>query len=384
MPARILREADRATRQLDAVLQKSVDDGDVPGIVAAASDRNEVLYQGSAGRARGAFAMSPSTVFRMASMTKLVTSVAVMMLIEEGELELDEPLARRLPGYRQPELLEHFDYRSGTYSTRALEEQITIRQLLTHTSGYGYWFLDRRLNIVTAGEAHHFDSPFLISRPGERFCYGVSTDVLGQVIAPVSGESLVGFFRRRIFGPLGMDETTFRLESPDRLASMFVRSNGAFTEQPPEEHADAPHGGGGLYSTAADYLTLLRMLLNGGMHEGERLLAPETVAAMTSNQIGELWAEPPRTAFLARTNDFIFMDGSQKFGFGVTIETQDQPSGRPQGSYSWAGIYNTYFWVDPAHEFAATVLMQVQPFADPQCVATYRRFERALYDSLAG
>jgi methyl acetate hydrolase len=361
MQATILREADRARKQLDAVLQRSIDDGEVPGVVAAATDRNDVFYEGAAGRARGAFAMSPDTVFRVASMTKLVTSIAVMMLVEEGELDLDEPLARRLPDFRQPELLEHFDYRSGTYSTRALEEQITIRQLLTHTAGYGYWFLDRRLNIVTEGEPKLLDSPFLVNRPGEKFCYGVSTDVLGQVITPVTGESLVSFFRQR----------------------MFVRSGSAFVEQPLEQGGSAPYGGTGLYSTAADYLALLRMLLNGGTYQGRRLLAPDTVAAMTSNQIGELWAEPPRTALLARSNDFIFLDGTQKFGFGVTIETRDQPSGRPRGSYSWAGIYNTYFWVDPIRDFAATVLMQVQPFADPRCVSAYQRFERALYDSLA-
>jgi len=369
---------------IDSVLGQAVDSGDVPGVVAAVTDGATTVYAGAAGRAGGQLPMATDTVFRIASMTKLVTTIAVMMLVEEGKLELDKPLVSYLPNYSQPDLLEHFDYPTATYSTRALSEHITIRQLLTHTSGYGYWFLDRRLKMLTTGEPELFDPPFLIAQPGARFNYSASTDVLGQVVHPVSGLTLSTFFKQRIFDPLGMNDTSYLLpDNTIRLASVFVRSGTEFSEQTIETETPRPRGGGGLYSTAGDYLSLLRMLLNKGAHNGRQILAPETVGAMTTNQIGELFAERETTAFLSRTNDFIFMDGTQKFGFGVTVETEDKPTGRRKGSYGWAGILNTYFWVDPVSEIAGTIMMQLRPFAVEACVDVYRRFERSVYDSIS-
>ena len=366
------------------VLSGAVDERLIPGVAAAITSSDRTVYSTAFGvgqRSRGV-ALGPHSVFRVASMTKLVTSIAVLMLVDEGRIDLEAPLTEYLPSYEQPGVLEHFEPGSGTYMTRQATTAITIRHLLTHTSGYGYWFLDPRLMQLTdPNRPDLFNAPFLINDPGTRFAYGTSTDVLGSVIGPVSGMSLAEFFARRIFRPLGMRDTGFeRPTDPNRLSSVYVRTEQGFDEEPIETSGPAPRGGGGLYSTAEDYLKLLRMLLNAGAHQGQRLLSPERCAALGQNQIGQLVAERQTTAMRSRTNDFLFMDGTQKFGFGVAIETEGKPTGRPAGSFAWAGILNTYFWVDPVNEFAAVILMQLRPFCDPSCLDVYRRFERALYD----
>ncbi len=298
-------------------------------------------------------------------------------------VDLDTPFARYVPGYRQPEVVVEFDVETSGYTTRPAASEITVRQLLTHTSGYGYWFLDPRLRQLSGDAPDLMNPPFLTSEPGERFSYGTSTDVLGQIIEPVTGLAVEEFFADRICGPLGMTDTSFRLPADGaRLASVFERSDTGFAELENERAGPQPRGGGGLYSTARDYVALLQMFLNEGEHAGQRLLSREAVAEITRNQIGELFAERQTTAFAERSNDFIFMDGTQKFGLGVTIETRDQPAGRPAGTYGWGGIFNTYFWVDPHARIAVTLMMQMRPFADPECVDFCRRFEGLVYSTL--
>lgn len=372
--------------RIDELLRLAVEARQVPGVVTAVGNRSGTVFSAARGwaQARARIEMAPDTYVRIASMTKIVTTVAILMLAEENKIDLDALLERYLPGYDQPGVLMYFDNASQTYSTTPAASSITIQQLLTHTSGYGYWFLDARLRMLTHGTPELFNPPFLTSEPGTRFCYSSGLDVLGQVVEPVSGRRLDRFFDERIFGPLGMRHTSY--EKPvdtSKLSSVFARTAGGFGEEPLEATGHSPHGGGGLYSTANDYLALIRMLLNRGVHDGKRILSAESVERMTSNQIGELFAAPPMTALPQRSNDFIFMDGTQKFGYGVTIETRDQPTGRHTGSYGWGGILNTYFWVDPSADVAAVIMMQVKPFADPICVDLYRRFERSVYNDLA-
>lgn len=375
-----------SAESIDAALAQFVDRRDVPGLLAVVTDADRIVYtcaQGVASRRRGV-AMAPDTVFRIGSMTKLVTSVAVMMLVDEGKVDLDAPLSRYVPEYHQPNILVSFDLQTGDYRTRPAHADATIRQLLSHTSGYGAWFLDPRLFQLVDGEPDLLNAPFLIDEPGARFNYSTGTDVLAQLIEPVSDMPLEKFFAKRIFNPLGMRDTAFDIPAnPDRLASTFVRSPSGLTEQEPETTGTAPRGGGGLYSTADDYCRLMRLLLNGGDCRGNRLLSESACAEISSNQIGGLHAQVQTTAYPDRSNDFIFMNGTQKFGLGLAIESTDQPAGRPAGSASWAGIFNTYFWIDFASEFAAAIFMQVRPFADPYCVEAYRRFEDALYDCLS-
>lgn len=372
-------------KRLDDALRAAVDLGTVPGVVAAVSDARGLVYEGAFGRAGTASGpMRPDTVFRIASMTKVVTTVAVLMLHDEGRLDLDQPLAAYLPAYSQPPVLDEFDAATLRYRTHRAARPITIRDLLTHTAGYGYWFLNPELRALMTGPPEHFDAPFLMHEPGARFSYGVSTDVLGQVVEPVSGLALAEFFSRRIFAPLGMTATGFARPPPERLAAVHAPDDaGGFREEPLPAAADGPRGGGALYSTARDFLALARVLLNGGESAEAsgraRLLSFESVAAMTRNQIGALVAERQRTCVPQRTADFLFMDGTQKFGLGVLIETRERPSGRAAGSYGWAGIYNTYFWVDPRAGLAAVVFMQLSPFSAPHCIAVCEAFERAVY-----
>jgi CubicO group peptidase (beta-lactamase class C family) len=371
------------THILDSLLADAVAMGVAPGLVAMVASARETLYAGAAGVRSGnpRRDMELDSVFRIASMTKLVTSLAVLMLVEEGRVDIDTRFADYVPAYKQPEVLQSFDPNTRRYMTRPADAAITVRQLLTHTAGYGYWFLHAPLLALTKGEPNLLDPPFLVYPPGQRFSYGSGTDVLGQIIAPVTRLTLGDFFAQRIFAPLRMVDTGYGIPAdPVRLVTRHARRNGGFVEIANEKTVSGvPTGGTGLYSTAPDYLRLLRLFLNGGELEGQRLLGLEAVAAIAHNQIGELKAEPQTRALAERSNDFIFMDGSQKFGFGVMIETRGQPTGRSAGTFSWGGVFNTYFWVDPHADLAAVLFMQTSPFADPMSVNFLGRFERAVY-----
>jgi len=356
----------------------------VPGVVAAVTDPHDTIYEGAFGHAqtRASRSMQPDTLFRIASMTKMIATIAVLMLHEQGRIDLDAPFQRYFPEFRQPPVLGSFDQRSRRYTTYPAAQPITVRQLLTHTSGFGYWFLNSELRALMTGEPEYYNPPFLMFEPGRRFAYGISTDVLGQLIAPLSGSGLDEFFEQRILGPLDMRDTGFDVPADARLATLSAQTQQGFIEAPNETAGERPRGGGGLYSTARDYLILLRLLLNDGRLRDVQLLTPASVREITRNQIGELAAERQLSAAPQRSDDFLFMDGSQKFGLGVLLETRARPNGRAVGSYGWAGIYNTYFWVDPAAQIGAVVFMQVSPFSAPVCIELCERFELAVYASL--
>lgn len=371
---------------LDEALEAAVRAGRAPGIVARVGGPGGCAYRAARGaiRAGSDRPVPEDAVFRIASMTKLVTSVAVMQLVEDGRLELDAPLARYLRGFRQPEVLVSFDPVTGRYATRPAAREATLRELLSHTGGYGYWFLDAPLRLASGEPPDLMNPPFLMHEPGRRFAYSTSTDVIGQVVQPVTGLALDDYFARRIFEPLGMPDTGFGLPSdPSRLVPVHRRRGADFFAAPNETTGQPVRGGGGLYSTADDYLRLLRCLMRGGELDGRHVLRPQSVAEITRNQIGGLRTGVPRTALPERTNDFIFMDGTEAFGFGVMVDTHDAATGRAAGSYGWGGIVNTYFWVDPRAELAALLWMQVAPFADPDCVTALRDFEAAVYREFA-
>lgn len=372
--------------ELPSVLRAAVDDGRVPGLVAIVGTGNRNLYSAALGLAGVAppRAMQLDSVFRIASMTKLVTSVAVMMLVEEGRASLDSPLSDYVPGFRQPEVLVNFDVATGAWSTRPASRNATLRELLSHTGGYGYWFLHEPLRLASGSDPDLVDPPFLIADPGQQFAYSTSTDVIGLVVEPVSGMPLDRFLASRIFAPLGMPDTGYRLPTAGaRLTQVHRRARDGFRALPLESNDHPVRGGGGLYSTAPDYTRLLRCLLLGGELDGVRIIAQSSVAEITRNQIGNLDASMQRTALADRSNDFIFMDGSQKFGFGVMIETRNRPGMRAAGSWGWGGITNTYFWVDPANALIAVLLMQLAPFANRAAVELLQQFEAAVYSDYA-
>ena len=370
---------------IDGVLRAATTGGAVPGVLAAATDRRRVIYRGAFGLAdvSARRALQPNAVFRIASMTKVLTSIAVLQLRDLGLVDLDAPFARYYREFRQPPALRSFDPVTGRYQTSPAASDITVRQLLTHTAGFGYWFLNPELRALPGSESEFYNPPFLLYEPGSRFQYGISTDVLGQLVTPLSGFTLPELFTQRLLRPLGMVDTGYEVPAEGRrLVALHAAANGGFDVTPNERQGEPPRGGGGLYSTADDYLALLRMLLNDGRAGSFQVLATETVREMVSNQIGALAARRQTTAAPERTADFAFMDGTQKFGLGVLLETQDRRDGRAAGSYGWAGIFNTYFWVDPAAEVAAVIFMQLSPFCAPACLDLCDSFERALYRQL--
>ena len=371
---------------VDRELSALAADGSVPGIVAGATDRRGVVYRGAFGIADVATRqpMRADAVFRIASMTKLITTIVVLQLAERGLVDLDTAFRRYFPSFRQPPVLRSFDAATLAYEASPAAREITVRELLTHTAGYGYWFLNPELNaFVGRGEPEFYNPPFLVHAPGTRFQYGISTDVLGQLLAPLTGTPLDVAFAQRVFEPLEMTDTSFEVPAePRRLVALHRREGGRWVAASNEARGEPPRGGGGLYSTVDDYLAVLRMLLNGGRAGGRELLGRGSVAALARGQIGALPASKQTSAAPEKTADFEFMDGTQTLGFGVLIETRARPGGRAAGSYGWGGIFNTYFWVDPAAELAAVIFMQVAPFCAPICIEACERFERALYRQL--
>ena len=380
-----MRLSDAALTQVDDALRGAIDAGLAPGVVAALTDRGGVVYRGAFGLA-GTASREPlrtDHVFRIASLTKLVTTIAVLMLAEEGRVALGAPFKRFIPRFRQPPVLRSFDRETLRFDAAPAARDITIHDLLTHTSGYGSWFLNEEIRALTGAVPEFYDPPFLMSEPGTRFQYSISTDVLGQLFAPVTGQGLAEFFASRVFSPLCMRDTSYDLpREPHRLAPLHGATADGFEQRPTERQSAPPRGGAGLYSTAEDFLVVLRLLLNGGVANGQRLLVAETVAALARNQVGSLPVLRQRSALPALSDDFLFMDGTQRFGFGVLIETRARKAGRSAGSYGWGGLYNTYFWVDPAAGLGAVLMMQVSPFSRPECIEICERFERAVFSAL--
>jgi CubicO group peptidase (beta-lactamase class C family) len=379
-----------ASTALDASLRGAVERKDVPGVVALVTDRERVLYQGAFGVADVATGrpLATDALFRIASMTKPVTSVALMQLVEQGRIGLDDPAGKYLPELIDLKVFESFDPATGAYRLRAAARPATVRHFLTHTSGLAYPFTSEiwRDFKPNAGESHPFGGPLLFD-PGDRWHYSTSTDVVGRLVEVVSGQKLEDYFRQHIFAPLKMDDTSYNVpeaKGPRMVAQQWragERMDGAIELQRPQPGLTiaAPIGGGGLASTASDYGRFVRMLLNGGALDGARVLKAETVALMGQNHIGAVTV-PAHKSALPRSADFTFIaDGRDKWGLGFLITADQVPGKRSPGSLSWGGINNTFFWIDPAHGIAGVIMMQYLPFADAAALAVYDTFERGAY-----
>jgi CubicO group peptidase (beta-lactamase class C family) len=382
-----LRAASRNS-ELDAVLKKCVAAADVPGVVAMAATAQSVIYQGAFG-VRGAGAatrMSDNTVFRIASMIKLLTSVAAMQLVEAGKLGLDDPAERIDPALASQQVLTGFDEK-GVPLLRPAQKPITLRNLLSHTSGFSYQLWDA--NLVRYLKLCRNDPALprmpLMFDPDTGWAYGGSLDRVGRLVEIVSGKTLDRYFRDHIIVPLGMKDTGFTIteQQRGREANLhFRKANGTFVSKPIEKQTPPKvfSGGGGIYSTAPDYLTLLQALLNGGNLAGKSILRPETVALMAANQIGNIEAGIMKTTNPALSNDVDFFPGVRlRWGLGHMINLDPVREGRRAGSLTWAGLYNTYYWIDPASGIAGVIMMQVLPFADARALNVYRQFERGIY-----
>lgn len=360
---------------------------EIAGVVAIAIDRIRVLYQGAFGTADLASGapMRMDTMFRIASMTKPVTSLAAAQLMEQGHFTLEDPVGRYLPQVEEPQVFESFDAATGAYTLRPASRAITVRHLFTHTSGLGYAFTSPIVRDFKARAGDEYPVGPLLFEPGERWLYGTSVDWLGRLVEKVSGMQLEDYLQKNIFGPLQMADTSYFVQADKqaRVATVSRRTaDGAMVkdmDQPPLTDF-TPIGGSGLCSTAIDYSKFIRMMLNDGRIDGARLLKPNGIAQMGRNQIGSIGVPAIKSAQPDRSDDFSFIaDGRDKWGLGFLITADALPGQRSSGSLSWGGIFNTYFWIDPAKGLGGAILMQFLPFADRKALALYRQFERGVY-----
>ena len=388
------RPAAGAFSDIDSMLRAATSAGDVPGVVALAATDDGVLYEGVFGRRRlpDGPAMTRDTVFRVASMVKLMTSVAALQLVERDKLSLDAPVPDLEPALGSPQVLDGFDAK-GMPRLRPAKRPIVLRDLLTHTAGFTYRLWDAKavqyaksIDLLPPAERSRVPRTPLMFDPGERWQYSTGIDWAGRIVELVSGERLDVYFRKHILDPLGMKDTAFVLSPQQRArqASVHRREpNLSLVPQPMERQQPdrkSFSGGGGIYSTAPDYLTFIRMLLRGGSLDGVRILRPDTVASMGQNQIGDIEAGVLKSMVPASSNDVDFFPGIRlRWGFGHMINMQPIADGRSAGSLTWGGLFNTYYWIDPGRRIAAVFMTQVLPFADHRSLRIYRQFERGIY-----
>jgi CubicO group peptidase (beta-lactamase class C family) len=371
-------------------LKSAIDRGDVPGVVVLVAAPDRVLYHEAFGKmsiTKG-LDMKKDTIFNIASMTKAVTSVGVMMLVDEGKLGLDDEVSKYLPAFKSPQVLSKVDLAAGTYETRPATKPITIRQLLTHTSGIGYSWSDPGLALVQKKTgAADLDLP-LVNEPGAQWTYGASTRVLGMVIEKISGQTIDKYLEARILGPLGMKDTTYAVPSSKtaRVVNRNQRADGKIAEIPnPDPIPPTIRGDGGLYSTAADYGRFVQMILNNGQLGGVRILKEQTVREMARNQTGNVKVRLQPTAEPLRSKPYPLGAGEDVWGLGFQIAAPAKPASnmRRPGSMNWAGINNTFYWIDPQSQIGVVVLMQILPFYDDAAIKILRGVEERIYQHIS-
>jgi CubicO group peptidase (beta-lactamase class C family) len=364
-------------KRIDNNIQEWMGDGRLNGVVALIARNGKIVYHKAFGYddLEKSKPMKTDMIFRIASQTKAITSVAVMMLYEEGKFLLDDPLSKYIPEFSKPQVLSIFNEKDSSFTTTPAKREVTIRDLLTHTSGIGYAQIgSKEANAIyakaniTAGigvdQGQSLSAAMkklgtlpLMHQPGEKFTYGLNTDVLGYLVEVVSGKTLADFFQQRIFEPLGMKDTYFYLPSSkyNRLAHLYqekdnkltssreIIQNGKFIIDYPLSQGTYYSGGAGLSSTAIDYAIFLQMLLNGGEYNGKRLLARNTVRMMTMNQVGDINM------------------GNNKFGlgFGITTEKGSSILPTPEGVFDWGGAFSTTYWADPKEKLIGIIYRQL-------------------------
>jgi methyl acetate hydrolase len=380
-----------ALGQVDQALRQAVDAGTVPGIVAIGATDKGVVYEGAFGPS-----ITADSVFWIASMTKAITATACMQLVEQGKLQLDQEMGKLLPLLESPKVLEGFDS-NGAPKLRPAKTAITLRHLLTHTAGFTYSIWSEPMTqfekvtgtpFIGACENASFTAPVEFDA-GDRWQYGINIDWVGKAVEAVSDQSLEVYFREHIFAPLGMSDTGFLISSAQkaRVAPMFSRDQGGALKPIEFEMPQRPEffmGGGALFSTPRNYMQFLQMVLHQGTFAGAQVLKPETVALMQQNHIGDLNVVTLKTAHPETSNDANLFPGmEQKWGLSWAINMQPGPAGRSAGSVAWAGLFNTYFWVDPTKHVTGTIMTQLLPFADPEVLKLFAKFESGLYSAVS-
>jgi CubicO group peptidase (beta-lactamase class C family) len=382
------------TGRIDQLLEAAVGRGDVPGVVTMAADDADVIYEGAAGK-RAADAddpITPDTMLRIASMTKMVTTTAALQLYDKGQLDLDAPVDTYRPEFADLQVVEGFD--GDTPRLRPPATRATVRQLMTHTAGFGYWFWNRDIDRyeqvtgtpnVLPGKEAVFTSP-MVWDPGTCFEYGINTDWLGRVVEAVSGQSLDVYIKANITDPLSMTNTTARMTAAQRANSTPIHTRGqdgswAATDIDWAQEPDYWGGGHFLYSTPRDYVRFQRMLLGRGALGDVRILDAATVDDAFTNQIGDLFFPPSIATAHPELSADVNLGPDLKWGLGLLLNEKQQPGMRAAGSGAWAGLFNTHFWVDRANRITGSIFSQCLPFGDPPVFQVYVDFERAVYES---
>jgi methyl acetate hydrolase len=384
------------TAGIDQTLRASVQQHKIPAAVAMAATSSETTYSGAFGQrdSKSGVPVTADSIFFIASMTKPVTSVAAMQLVEQGKLKLEAPASMYIPELGKLQVLHGFDKKTGKPILRPATKPVTLRTLLTHTSGFAYdtWFADMLRWEKESGTSIQLGvvAPLtpLMFEPGSRWQYGTSADWSGRLVETVSGLTLEQYFQKNILQPLGMRDTGFSIPASkfDRMVSEYRRQpDGSLKEDPRVLPAPpkAFNGGGGLYSTAGDYVRFMQMILRRGKGpNNHQILQPKTVDMMATNQIGQISAGKLKTARPAISSDVDFHPGFKDgFGFGFLINSKPYEGRRSAGSLAWGGVANTYFWIDPRKNMAGVIMMQYLPFADKEALAVLADFERSVYAS---
>jgi methyl acetate hydrolase len=386
-----------SSTSIDETLRTGIATRNIPAVAAAAATATETFYSGAFGKRDGSSGMDvrPDSIFAIASMTKAITTTAAMQLVERGIIQLDEPASKHLPVLAQARVLHGYDA-SGQPMLRPPKKPITLRHLLTHTSGFAYdtWNQDMFEYVQKMGDNVPAGMPApltpLVFEPGARWQYGTSVDWAGRVVEAISGQNLEQYFQAHILQPLGMKDTTYIMTASkfDRLVSLYQKQPDGTMKESPRHLPDPPKsygGGGGLYSTPSDYVRFMQMILNRGRTAQVRILETKTVDLMATNQIGELGAGRLKSYNPQRSADVDLHPGAvDKWGLGFLINVKAYDNGRSAGSLAWAGIDNTFYWIDPKRGICASIMMQFLPFVDKQAVGLLGDFERSVYANLPG
>ena len=378
----------KAAGEMSALLRAAVARGDVPGVVAMVVAPDRVLYHEAFGQqnvARGVD-MAKDAIFNIASMTKPVTSLAIMMLVEEKTLRLDDEASKYIPRLKDLRVMSNVNLAAGTFDTVPQTTPITIRHLLTHTSGIAYTFSSPELALAqkVTGKTSELELP-LVHQPGAQWSYGASTKVLGDIVETVTGQRIDAFMAARILKPLGMSDTFYEVpkdKSARVVTSHQRQASGSFTEQQRGDTIPASvRGDGGLYSTAADYGRFVQMLLSGGQLGGTRLVQAATVREMARSQTGNVHARLQKSTNPNLSKDFPTGAGADGWGLGfqVAAASTTTASFRRPGALTWAGIFNTHFWVDPAANTGVVFMTQTLPFYDDRVMKLMHDFEDLVY-----
>lgn len=382
---------------LDAILANAVAEGTVPGVAAVIVGRDGVLYSGTAGTLRaGGPAVDASTMYRYASCTKALATVAALQLVEQGKMSLEDEVSAIFPEFGKLQVLDGFD--GDTPRFRTPSRSPLVRELMTHTAGLSYFFSNPEIakfhqltgapDVLSGQKAALTDVP-LARDPGIIWDYGTNTDWLGLLVEHVSGQSLDAYLAEHVLGPLGMTDVTFTPtpEQRDRLMPVYARTPDGGLVETPLELAEAPEwmaGGHGLYGTAGAYARFLQAMLRGGELDGNRVLKEETVALAFSDQLRgvPMPADGIVSTVPELSNDVPPFPFAESWGLGFHLVLEDVPGARRAGTGDWAGIFNLYYWIDRSAGVGGMILTQVLPFFDGGIVMTSMGLEAAVYAGL--